>query len=91
MPQLKLTVRGKVQGVGFRWFVRETARRANLSGWVRNLEDGAVQIVAAGPVDALERLVSAVRRGPPNAQVESVDRQPVGEDSSLPAPFTVLR
>jgi acylphosphatase len=91
VARLHLTVRGKVQGVGFRWFVRETARRASLAGWVRNLEDGAVEIEAAGTQDALDRLVAAVHQGPPNARVDAVNSRPIADASALPMPFTVLR
>jgi acylphosphatase len=91
VARLRLTVRGKVQGVGFRWFVREVARRSSLSGWVRNLEDGGVEIEAAGTQEALDHLIAAVKRGPPNARVEAVSQRALVGDGALPAPFTVLR
>jgi acylphosphatase len=91
VARLHLTVRGKVQGVGFRWFVREVARRSSLSGWVRNLEDGGVEIVVAGTPEALDHLIAAVKQGPPNARVEAVSQRAVPSDAALPSPFTVLR
>ena len=65
-------VRGRVQGVGFRYFTHAAAVRAGLSGWVRNNTDGSVEIAAAGEVDALERLEQQVRHGPPGARVDQV-------------------
>jgi len=65
-------VRGRVQGVGFRYFTQAAAVRAGLSGWVRNNPDGTVEIAAAGEVDALERLEQQVRHGPPGARVDQV-------------------
>jgi acylphosphatase len=65
-------VRGRVQGVGFRYFTQAAAVRAGLSGWVRNNPDGTVEIAAAGEVDALERLEQQIRHGPPGARVDQV-------------------
>ena len=91
MDALRLVVRGRVQGVGFRWFVRETARGLGLSGWVRNHADGSVEVTAAGPPDAMARLEAAVRAGPPGAHVTDVESRPAGAASELPNPFTVYR
>ena len=82
---------GKVQGVGFRWFVREQARRWGVRGWVRNLPDGSVEIAASGADENLAGLLAAVRRGPEGAAVDAVQsgqRPPVDE---LPEPFSILR
>ena len=66
-------VRGRVQGVGFRFFVQDEARRLGLGGYVRNLPDGRrVEGVAEGPRADLEVLLAALRRGPPDAYVERV-------------------
>ena len=62
-------VQGRVQGVGFRWFVQETAERLQLCGSVQNTPDGAVEIVARGEERNLQRLLEAVRMGPPGARV----------------------
>jgi acylphosphatase len=86
-----LEVVGKVQGVGFRWFVRETARRAGLAGWVRNHEDGRVEIAAAGAERAIETLRAAASVGPSGARVERVTELPVAGLEELPTPFTVVR
>ncbi len=70
--RIEATVEGVVQGVGFRWFVWRAAARLDVRGWVANRSDGAVELVAEGSSQALEALVSAVRRGPPGAVVSSV-------------------
>jgi acylphosphatase len=64
-----------VQGVGFRWFVIQRARRAGLRGWVRNRLDGAVECLAEGPRPALERLLEDLREGPGPALVSGVETE----------------
>ena len=70
--RLEVTVVGAVQGVGFRWFVIDAARRLELRGWVANRADGAVVCVAEGPRPALVALLLALARGPISAEVERV-------------------
>ena len=65
-------VRGRVQGVGFRYFTQAAAVRAGVRGWVRNNPDGTVEISASGDVDAVARLEEEVRRGPRGARVDQV-------------------
>jgi acylphosphatase len=67
-------VSGRVQGVGFRWFVLRRASELGLVGWVANLPDGGVQVVAMGGEAALESLDEALRRGPRFAAVSRVER-----------------
>jgi acylphosphatase len=83
-------VTGRVQGVGFRWFTRETAFALGLRGTVRNARDGAVEVVADGASGALDELERRLRRGPGAAVVEAVEEipPPTGE---LPADFRILR
>lgn len=65
---------GRVQGVGFRWWVVERANALGVTGWVMNEEDErAVRVVAEGPARALDALVEALRRGPSAARVEAVE------------------
>jgi acylphosphatase len=64
---VQLIVRGRVQGVGFRYSTVDQGRRLGLDGWARNLPDGAVEVVATGDSAAVERLVEWCRRGPPSA------------------------
>jgi acylphosphatase len=72
---VRATVKGYVQGVGFRVFVRSAAWRLHLKGFVRNMPDGTLQVVASGPRQSLEKLLSEMWRGPAGAQVHSVDTQ----------------
>jgi acylphosphatase len=88
--ELHIQVSGRVQGVGFRWFAREKARRWGLRGWVRNLADGSVEIAAEGPDENLRGFVDHLRLGPPGAYVEDIgDLPPTG--SATQDPFTILR
>ena len=69
LSRLHINVEGRVQGVGFRYFVVENAQRLNLSGWVRNRWDGSVELVAEGNRQSLDNLLAAVRRGPRSSMV----------------------
>lgn len=80
-----------MQGVGFRWFVREQARRSGIAGWVRNNPDGSVEIAARGESDAIERFAASVRHGPEGAVVESVETLHDETEDQLPTPFVVMR
>lgn len=66
-------VRGMVQGVGFRYFTERAARDAGLTGYVRNLADGRVDVVAEGNPEAIERFERTIRAGPPLARVDGVE------------------
>jgi acylphosphatase len=70
---LHCLVSGRVQGVAFRAFVREQARRLGLTGWVRNLADGRVEVLAQGPQAALDELAACLARGPLPARMGAVD------------------
>lgn len=87
--QARLTISGRVQGVGYRDWTITTARRLGLSGWVRNRMDGAVEALIVGEDQAVGRMIDACRRGPPAAQVDNVDIEPVDLDV-LPQGFTQL-
>lgn len=65
-------VHGRVQGVGFRWYVLRGAQAAGAGGWVRNLEDGSVEVVARGTAEQLSKLEAWVRKGPPGAFVQNI-------------------
>lgn len=65
----RVVVNGEVQGVGFRWACAREAAALAVHGWVRNRDDGAVELVAEGPDDAVEQLVAWARQGPSHAHV----------------------
>lgn len=69
----RFVVRGRVQGVGFRWFVEREAHRLDVAGWVRNNSDGSVEILAIGSRDQLSALRSRLRQGPRAARVDDVE------------------
>jgi len=88
---LHVAVRGRVQGVGFRWFVRERARGLGLTGWVCNRDDGSVEVLALGDEASLGQLRSLLGTGPSGARVSVVDDLQ-GEPATEPMnPFGVLR
>lgn len=65
-------IRGRVQGVGFRYFTQAAAVREGVHGWVRNSPDGRVEVAAEGEADAIERFERQIRRGPAGARVDHV-------------------
>lgn len=73
MERLHAIVRGDVQGVGFRYFVQRKAQQLGLQGWVRNNDDGTVELVAEGTRKQLEELKRAVEEGPRLARVDRVE------------------
>jgi len=89
--RVRLLVSGRVQGVGFRWFVREAARRHRLAGWVRNRPDGGVEIEISGNDGAYREFLETVRDGPPGARVDDVQEILSSDAASLPQPFTIIR
>jgi acylphosphatase len=78
-------VSGRVQGVGFRWFVQKNASEIGVHGWVRNEDDGRVQVYAVGTADQLQELLALLYRGPRMAEVRGVEEQeaPVQQLSSF--------
>ncbi len=69
----RFVVRGRVQGVGFRWFVEREAHILGIAGWVRNNADGSVEVLAHGTRDQLLGLLSRLREGPRAARVDAVE------------------
>jgi acylphosphatase len=80
-----------VQGVSFRWHTREEAGALGLTGWVRNLPDGSVEVLAEGEQAPLEALARWVAHGPPHARVDHVDARWTAAEGGLPAPFAIRR
>jgi acylphosphatase len=91
MSTMHVRVAGLVQGVGFRWFVRERARRLGLSGWVRNLPDGSVEVVAEGDHAQLDLLRSELQRGPSGASVSEIRDLSGSPGEPLLTPFGIIR
>ena len=89
--RVRLEISGRVQGVGFRWYTREKARRWGLAGWVRNKADGSVEVMVEGTTAAIDGLIEMLRAGPPGATVSDVRRVPSDVTGALPHPFTVLK
>lgn len=88
---LRAVVSGRVQGVGFRAFTHGQARELGLDGWVRNRPDGTVELVAAGPRDAVATLVDRLHEGPPSARVARVETEPAAETPAEGEGFSVRR
>ena len=88
--RVRLRVDGRVQGVGFRWFVVSEGRRLGMSGWVRNNADGSVELEAEGSRADIQALRDRVAQGPPAARVEAVADLPVSGEA-LPARFESIR
>jgi acylphosphatase len=81
-----------VQGVGFRWFVREHAQTLRLAGWVKNLPDGMVELEVEGAADKVAELMTLVAEGPDWAVVASLDDVQISNPASpLPETFTIER
>lgn len=80
---LHFAIRGRVQGVGFRYAMTVEARRLGLTGWVRNRRDGSVEAFACGLPAALDALVEWSERGPPGARIGECLIAPISVDSAL--------
>lgn len=87
MKAQRWRIRGRVQGVGYRWYMIRQARLLGVAGFVRNRADGSVEALVAGPDAALEALLDWARQGPALAKVSGIDISPAtGEE--LPADFS---
>jgi acylphosphatase len=82
ISRLHTVIEGRVQGVGFRYFVLNKAQQLNITGWVRNTAEGDVEVLAEGDRDELEELLLALRKGPRSAVVTNTQEKwdsPLGE------------
>jgi acylphosphatase len=75
-----VTIRGRVQGVGYRYFVERAARSRDLEGWVRNRRDGSVEALFSGPAESVAAMIAACRRGPSSARVEALQDEAANPD-----------
>ncbi len=73
----QVVIRGRVQGVGFRYWTMREAIRLGVTGWVRNRRDGNVEALFAGPADVVADMMTRCRKGPESAHVDAVEDQPV--------------
>ncbi len=78
---LLVSIRGRVQGVGFRAWVASRAETARLEGWVRNRSDGSVEALFAGPAGVVAEMVALCRHGPSSARVDQVFDEPAGPEA----------
>jgi acylphosphatase len=79
---LHFLIQGRVQGVGFRWFVHREAGELDLRGWVRNTEDGDVEVVASGDPGDLAELRASLKRGPRGSRVDRVIEHALAESEA---------
>lgn len=84
---VRVRLTGRVQGVWFRGWTVDEARRRGLDGWVRNRIDGSVEALFAGPAEAVDDMIAACRLGPAAARVEAIEHEPAG--GPVPAGFTM--
>ena len=87
--QVRLTITGRVQGIGYREWAIATGQKLGVTGWVRNRSDGAVEALIVGEDTAVGTMIDACRHGPALARVEEIDIDPVDLDI-LPEGFTRL-
>jgi acylphosphatase len=79
---LHFLIQGRVQGVGFRWYVQREAGKLDLRGWVRNTEEGEVEVVASGSPEELAELRASLRRGPRGARVDRLIEHTLDESEA---------
>jgi len=89
MSSKRLTIAGRVHGVGYRAWMAEQAGKLGIDGWVRNAADGSVEALISGTADAVEELARACRRGPRFAQVDTITEE-IADPPEEPG-FRVLR
>jgi acylphosphatase len=77
----QVTIRGRVQGVGYRAWVEHQAMARGLEGWVRNCRDGSVGALFAGPADVVSDMAALCRRGPSSARVDAIQDEPASSEA----------
>ncbi len=81
--RVRIIVKGRVQGVGYRFFTQRTALELGIRGYVRNLPDGTVEVVAEGSPEVIEKFIERLKEGPPLAIVEDMEIQEVPPDEEF--------
>ncbi len=89
MAAKRFLVHGRVQGVGFRWWVWRQATRLGLQGLARNLRDGSVEVIAEGSDSSLADLERVLAQGPPAAHVERVEKSDIPHEVAIPKGFDI--
>ena len=83
MIACRLIIRGRVQGVGYRYAMIEAAQASSVRGWVRNRRDGTVEAFVQGEPAAIDAILAWCRHGPPSARVNAIDTTAVGVDPAI--------
>jgi acylphosphatase len=89
--EVHITIQGRVQGVGYRWYALKSARRLGVTGWAANDADGSVVVEARGRAESIDAFVAALREGPAHAQVTTIRTAPRSSTEPMPDRFTILR
>ncbi len=90
--EMKLMISGRVQGVGFRYFTRLNANRLGLNGWVRNLENGNVEVLLQGPEGSVNEMLERLGQGPGSARVDQIEvEKKTEEPEERKSDFNVVR
>lgn len=89
MPTVHIIIKGKVQGVFYRATAKKTADELGLKGWVKNKDDGAVELLISGPQESINKMVTWCKAGPKGAAVSSVQATPVNEE--MFSAFSIIR
>ncbi len=82
--------KGRVQGVGYRWFVQQTATKLGIKGYVRNLPDGTVELEAEGSPESLNTLINEMKKGPRGADVQAIKEHRVSLMNEAARRFTTF-
>ncbi|MDZ7719687.1 MAG: acylphosphatase [Balneolaceae bacterium] len=86
-----LIISGRVQGVGFRYFTYKTAKKLNIKGWVKNLQDGTVETVFTGSPENVYNMMEELKEGPASAKVQNVEEVELTTDTDNFNDFTIRR
>ncbi len=89
MKNCRCKIKGRVQGVWFRRYTQQVANELGIGGYVRNLADGSVEVVASVPDEVWEEFLAALRKGPPLARVDEIDIESITDEFS--PPFEVVK
>lgn len=89
MDKIIIKIFGKVQGIGYRWFIMETANKRRLSGWVRNLDDGNVECCVGGIKEEIDKFIEEIKTKHPCAIINKVEITKIDNNIELPEEFII--